>query len=445
MLESISYCDSTPLFKCINYILDTVDERGAWGGKDFEDWEPIITALTLELLLNLDFTIESEWVIAKDKKLANVSLINTIKYLNRLIGEDGSFGEDIWDAARFGVIIERYDLKDRVTGYPRLKKFLLEEIAKNNHMQSETTWSGPGTFAVIIDYLDFVNESTLANELFNNLLSFQFPDGSFHGPVNEVNDELVHPIWHTTQVLMTALRRMPSEKDDRIKNMVSFICESQDRTKGCWRAFSHYGVYFTSYAIIALNNLKSKPTDVIRKAVLWLESQVSDSGKIRDAGGTIMGALALCIECPEQLLFKANIFEIRHLAMTESVVSDLNAEIERLQKELQKNTQDLKIYKSKFDIADIVLTKADAFKWAILLGIIGIGVSFFMGFLPQLISKPTEPTIYVLPQQQSESFLEGKKSIPKSIDVEKIKSEIKLKQKKLETPTPKETEKSTSN
>lgn len=144
-----------------------------------------------------------------------------------------------------------------------------------------------------MDYLDETGQRQRADSIYEHLLTLQLQDGSFRGPVNEVGESLSHPVWHTSQVLITSLRRKPCEKDEEIQKMVKYILDSRDPQSDHWRSFSRYDVYFTSYAILALIKLNNRPTNVIEKSIDWLCSQMSESGKVKDAGGTIMAALAL--------------------------------------------------------------------------------------------------------------------------------------------------------
>src|SRR5258707_14102626 len=95
-----------PVFKNDNltrilcYILDTVDEHCCWGGSDFENWGPVITALSATLLLQCGFSLDTSWVVGATSPPRYANLFGTLSFLNSLIQNDGSFGEDIWDPAR---------------------------------------------------------------------------------------------------------------------------------------------------------------------------------------------------------------------------------------------------------------------------------------------------------------------------------------------------------
>jgi len=385
------------LLKTVNHILDTVGMRGAWGG-DFEDWEPIITALTVKLLFQAGFKPETSWSIVKDDKIQNMVLSTSILFLNGCIGDDGNFGEDIWDASRFASIVEEYQLHDRVGRYHMLKKYILEYSKNQNYRREKGTWAGPGSIAAIIDYLDLVHETALSGVIFDDLTKLQLEDGSFHGHMDEVGNEFVHTIWHTTQVLMTYLGRGVSERDSRVQSMIQFICATQEKNTGCWRAFSQFDVYFTSYALMALNRLSRKPQDAIATALGWLSTQVSNTGKIRDIGGTTMGGLALISCYGSKLEFPVTLAEIRKLEMAEHVNTKLTRELAVKQEALSRKDEELQTFRNKYSGAEIVLTKKEVFKYTIVVGILGV----ILTLVPSLITRPSPPQIVVIRDQETQ-------------------------------------------
>lgn len=394
--------NSTCILKVIYYILDHVDDKGRWGGSDFEDWEPIITALTVELLLKAGFVPDTEWIVLESSKIKKHSLSDTCDQINIMINSSGYFGEDIWDTVRLGGIIEKYDLKERIPNYVKLKQCVVSHINAETFNETSSTWSGPGSIAATIEYVKYF-DSTRAQELFNTLMSKQYADGSFHGPVNEVNDEMVHPIWHTTQVLMTALGYGLKEDDEKIHRMVNFICSTQDKSTGCWRAFSRYDVYFSSYAIMALVMLKNANKtvkDTLNKAIEWLTTQISLDGKIKDAGGTIMGALALCSVYEDQLHVKSSIADVKRMEINELLVSDYSDKIEKLTSEVLVYKEKIAIYEKKYTNADIVLSKGDVFKIGMVLTILTIIVTILVTVLPNLSKKTTQEIPQQVPQPQ---------------------------------------------
>jgi hypothetical protein len=122
----------------------------------------------------------------------------------------------------------------------------------------------------LVDYLDFIHESEVARIYYNSLLELQFDDGSFHGPTVSANNELTNPVWHTTQAMMTILRRQGNESDSKIQKAVNWLLSAHDKNERRWRAFSHFEVYFTSYAIISMCALKTKDRSTFDSAVDWL-------------------------------------------------------------------------------------------------------------------------------------------------------------------------------
>lgn len=118
-------------YRAIKYIFDSVGSNGSWGGDDFEEWKPIITALTLELFFDLQTDVDSVWYIKRDSRLSECPLAKTLSYLDECIKDDGQFGEDLWDSVRFSTIVVKNDIESRLPRFPKLKVYVENAIASS--------------------------------------------------------------------------------------------------------------------------------------------------------------------------------------------------------------------------------------------------------------------------------------------------------------------------
>jgi hypothetical protein len=279
------------LTRILCYILDTVDEYGCWGATDFENWGPIITVLTANLLLQCGFSLDTKWVVGTSIPTRHAKLLGTFSYLDGAIQSDGSFGEDVWDAARLCELIHKYNLESHFTRLSNLNAYITQYISTRAYRQTKKTWDGPGTIAALLRVCEVRGDETNANQLFDELQGLQLDSGEFHGTVAEDGNDLSSPVWHTAQALIAFLDRGISQKDSRVLKIVNWFVRTQN-PEGAWRFFHRYDVYFTAYGVLALSRLSSPP-DALAKAITWLEAQVAPTGKVADAGGTLMAGLAL--------------------------------------------------------------------------------------------------------------------------------------------------------
>ena len=357
------------LCRVLFYILDSVDRDGSWGGADFEDWKPVITLLTLELLLSCGFAPDSKWTVHEGSEIRTFSLEKSLDYLNVNIRDDGSFGEDFWDACRFGIVLNKYELSDRVPRHGSLYNYIVDSCTRGVYRNREQTWSGPAYYAAAVDCLDSIGKNDLATTILNELIACQSTDGAFHGPSGPDGNEFVHPVWHTSQALITLLRRQLPPGDDRISKIVKWIISAQD-SNGCYKAFSRFSLYYTAYAIIGLSALASPPKDEMERSVEWLKSNISQTGKAADSGGTLMTAMALRAIEPADLNFRVSIVDLRRLETLENVSSTLEQENSQLKNSILEKGAELELLRTRFRNADIVLSKKEVFILTVVMAVI---------------------------------------------------------------------------
>lgn len=378
----------------LGYILDTVEPSGCWGSADFEDWAPTISALTLELFLSCGVSPESQWSFQDVDKLSYHTLKDSIHYLDSQIRNDGSFGEDLWDAIRLGQIILRFDLEPNFSNSEKLWRYVDNQLAERTYRNRDSTWDGPGVLAGLIDLCEQRNQTDLAVQLFEELQSLQSSSGEFRGSVGPDGNDLTSPVWHTAQVLITYLNRGISEKDIRVTKILDWLKRHQN-PQGSWSGFSRYEVYFTSYAIIGLSKLSSPPADVLEKAVEWLQAQIAPSGKVADAGGTLMVAMALCSYYGYSFGATMPIIEYHNTKKLSALCSELKETLEQTTLSLSQKEKELTLLKERYRNADIIFSNKQIFILMLLIAIIGLFFavpwSSAREYIVEIISEATGP------------------------------------------------------
>ena len=72
----------SPLRTILLNLLNTVNEDGSWISIEHNHWNPIISTLTVELLLSCDLYPKSFWFIKKDKDFIKIDLEKSLKWLD---------------------------------------------------------------------------------------------------------------------------------------------------------------------------------------------------------------------------------------------------------------------------------------------------------------------------------------------------------------------------
>jgi len=307
---------------------------------------------------------------------------------------------DLWDTCTLGILIQKYNLTDYFLNYTNLHKYIIEAVKNQSYKTDSSTWAGPGFLSTLITYLNLHNETTLSQNLFQELLNSQLKSGEFRGVMGEDGNDLVHPVWHTAQALITMLEFNISERDERIKKIIKWMKKTQNKN-GSFQAFSQYSIYFTSNAIIALSKLKNKPHNTLEKAVNWLISNIDKNGNVVDSGGTIMTARALLEYSSDDIYLKANILDLQKLATIGYEYKILRKKYKKIKNQLKIVKNSLLDYEKKYSEADIVFSKKEAFYITILLAITLTTISMLPSIIPNFnqtsstVKKINNPSIAI--------------------------------------------------
>lgn len=355
------------IVKITDYILNSVSEEGAWGTSDYTDWGPIITALNVEHLLLCGMSIDDEWTVTNGSNTFQCSIKRCLMYLSNIIHEDGSFGVDFWDTCKLATIIINQNLQDHFE-YNKIHSYIINfvengglNVQANDYSQS-AEWSGPGTYAACAHYLISSNERKLANSVLSEAIALQQSDGSFVGKKNRTGDNVIHPIWHTSQMLRVILNSSYNNNSDMIKKITHWI-ESVQGPNGEYDDFGQFVTYYTAYAALAFLALPQWPQPYTDYAINYLLKK-SQTGKVDDFGGTIMAAQA----------FDAYLSATELADVYQSIQILHSKELQQENKYLKEQntilTSKINEYDLKYKEADIILSKKDAWKLGIWFGLI---------------------------------------------------------------------------
>jgi hypothetical protein len=367
--------DSEALLRAVDCLLGAVNAEKHWGDDFYQDWNPIITALTSELLLSCGLSPDTPWYV-KRLKYARHTLEDSLKWLDGKIGADGTFGTDFWDATRLAIFIEREKLYRYFPSYERLKAYLLNCICTNALLSGNSIWSGPGFLAAATDYLDLLGTAAESDIVIQRIITCQQSDGSWQGNFGPDGHPLVSPVWHTAQVVWTLSRRGASEHRARINKSIAWL-KSVQTEEGYWGGQQQFIIYFTSYALTALLCAEKPEKEAITRAVEFLKSKMTPDGKCSDMGGTLLCAFALRqivgqhfqhnLTVADYVLSRNNAVRAEAAESAHSVKEN---ELNEAREKLQKVETDYRRLAEKYADGEIVISKRAAFAFAILFTII---------------------------------------------------------------------------
>ena len=393
--------NSEALLRAVDCLLSTVTAEKYWGDNFYEDWNPIITALTSELLISCGLTPNTPWYV-KRHNYARHTLQDSLKWLDNKIAADGSFGTDFWDGLRLAAFIEREKLHLFFPAYERLKAAHLTSVKTNTLLASKSIWTGPGFLAAAVDYLDLLGMGTDGDALVQRIVGCQQSDGSWHGNVGPDGHPLVSPVWHTAQVVWTLSRRGASEHRERINKAITWLKSTQSE-EGYWGGQQQFIIYFTSYALMALLHAEKPEKKAIACAIDFLKSNMTPDGKCSDMGGSLMCALALRQVIGQHFQHNLTVVDYvlsRNNAVraeaAESVVANREAELDTTRQKLEKVEEDYKRLAERYADGEIVITKRAAFAIGAIGIILALLVPVFAEFAKAWVApKSASPQITV--------------------------------------------------
>lgn len=353
-----SASDVQALILAVNCLLDNVSPEHCW--HDFQqDWNPIITCITTELLLDLGFGLGRGWLAQGAGSALECTVASALDWLGAAIRSDGSFGTDFWDAARLALLIERHELQSRFVRYPALKAWMLSRLVASTSPFDESTWRGPAYLAVAAEYCRLMHRGEDHARFCEDLVACQGSAGEWQGPADSSGHPLVSPVWHTAQVIQLLRQERGQREQQAVARAVTWLKTSQE-ADGTWPSIQQFQIYFTAYALIALVAVEGGESAAVRRAVAYLKARMTENGRCGDLGGTVMCAMALQavvgdrfergLPPAEYILARRYGREVSHLRRLLRVSEDGRAEVRTRLMTLEEKYKD----------ADIVFTRKQA-------------------------------------------------------------------------------------
>lgn len=395
--------DSEALLRAVDCLLAAVNSDKHWGDNFYEDWNPVITTLTGELLMSCGLAPDTPWYV-KRLNYARHTLADSLKWLDTKIAPDGTFGTDFWDAVRLANFIEHEKLNKYFPSYERLKAYVLTSIQTNTLLSNKSIWSGPGFLAAAVDYTDLLGMATEADAIIQRITTCQQPDGSWQGNFGPDGHPLISPVWHTAQVIWTLARRGSSEHRKRINEAIAWL-KSTQTDEGYWGGQQQFIIYFTSYALTALLCAEKPEKEATARALDFLKSKMTNDGKCSDMGGTLLCAFALRQVVGQHFQHNLTVVDYvlsRNNAVraeaAETAYSAQQLELSATQEKLTKVEADYRRLAEKYAVGEIVITKRAAFLYAVLLSIIIPVVSEIFKFWITKEAAPSSAPAAFTPQ-----------------------------------------------
>lgn len=364
------------------YMLNSVSPDGSWGTVDYTDWGSIITALNVNHLLFCGLSVDEEWMVLSDQKSYSCSIKVCLGYLATQVHDDGSFGADFWDTCKLATLIVEHSLYEYFD-YDKIKDYIIRfindgglEVSAFDYSKS-VEWSGPGTYAACVNYLLRINERDLANSVLTAAISLQQPDGSFVGKKTRTGDNVIHPIWHTSQMLEVILKSGYSNNANLVDSIVQWI-ESVQGSSGEYDDFGQFVTYYTSYAALAFLKLGNRPQPYTDQAIDYLVAK-SHNGKYDDFGGTIMVAMVYDAYLnPNDL---RNVYQTIQLSQAKKLLVEV-----KLQKEqIAILSQKLEEYDEKYKDVDIAFSKKEIWKLGLWIGFLTMSLGIVVPVIVNVI------------------------------------------------------------
>ena len=163
--------------------------------------------------------------------------------------------------------------------------------------------------------------------------------------------------------MLKAMLKCGYQNDEERINKITHWIESVQGTNGEYDDFGQYVTYYTSYAVLAFLELPHRPQHSTDLSVEYLLAK-SKNGKVDDFGGTIMAAQAFAAYIGPNSL--STVYDTIQISRSKELVIE-NGE---LKKQIQLLNKKINEYDKKYKNADIVLSKKEAWKLGIWIGII---------------------------------------------------------------------------
>ncbi len=380
--------NSQALIRSLQRIFESVAHGGKWGDYQ-ESWDPVITAMVVDLLMNCGLTADSAWYV-EGETISRHALSQSLEYLDSCIRDDGSFGTDFWDATRLALTTTKHGLSSSLPRFELLMARLINVTSNDEFINSESEWAGPGFVASALDLFRVAGHSDKMKHLQQKLLDLQNANGFWQGRTDIEGHPVISPVWHTAQSVLSLATVEEPAFISAVSNAANWLIQSQE-ADGCWPSVNQYRIYFTSYAAIALVSTQhGRPTvrKPIERAIDYLKARMDETGKCSDLGGTLMCAMALRAVVGDGF---SDSLTIADCLLARNAIARANAAVRKMKQMnnvLQAKKAELRGLHAKYDGAEIVITKMHMLFLAIF-GIVISAISIAVTFVfAKMLTKP---------------------------------------------------------
>lgn len=283
-----SSAEHSPLAKVQTFLLHRQQEDGGWAATDYPPWSDILTALTVQGLLESGFREDATWQVETGAGQRYPGGIRrAITHLQDRRGEHG-WGEDIFDTCEviktFSMLRDRSRVEQDIRwGLDRLTEALETDFAEF----TDSDWYGPGFFAAALEVLTLHNRKADAARVLGRIMEQQDPvDGFFGSPKCGADLRIFH-----TATCLSALhaQRLPA-CTEAIERALTWLESVQDPDSGRWGSgLSRMNSIYTAYAFLAISDFRGVPETVDAGGLQWLlDRQNPDDGRVESIEGTVM-------------------------------------------------------------------------------------------------------------------------------------------------------------
>jgi hypothetical protein len=286
--------ERTPLDKVLLFVLQEQGADGAWAAHDYPQWTEILTALTIQSLLQLGFDQDATWPIdqfGQPPRLGGIP--QALEYLHRSRTARG-WGEDIYDTCQVLKAFMTLRNRRRVADDIRWGLTYLDaQINSDFDEYRGSNWYGPGFYSAALDVLALQGRRQLASaQLLEKLANMQNPVCGFFGAENSSVDL---KIFHTANSVTTLRAQSLSPSAASVERAVLWLESVQNSDAGNWGTgtVNRMDTIFTGYAVMALRECHGGHSAPAERGLQWLQGHQAPGGRIEGIEGTVMSLQCL--------------------------------------------------------------------------------------------------------------------------------------------------------
>ena len=281
--------EGTPLDKVLVFLLQQQTADGAWVASVRPLWTDILTALTVQSLLEAGFDQDATWPINQQGQPPRTGGIpQALAYLSRSRTDHG-WGEDIYDTCQVLKVFLTLQNRRHVEADIRWGlDYLRRQVATDFADSRNSNWYGPAFYSAALQVLTRESRhQTAVAYLLERLAKMQDHACGFFGCAD---DSIEMKVFHTADSLMTLRAESLSPNAASVEQAVQWLETAQDTATGRWGTgiLDRLNVIFTAYAIMALVDFRGPDCAAVHRGLRWLLSRQDHDGRVESTEGTVM-------------------------------------------------------------------------------------------------------------------------------------------------------------